>query len=98
LDRCIVLAEPQIVEDRLQQLDADPAVLGIGHHAQNDIVPQAIGECFHTQRRIGEVVQHAGRDDQVEIESQSRQRLDREQMRRQVRQPVFFLEVLQMLQ
>jgi len=36
-------------------------------------------------------MQHAGRDDQVEILSQGRQRLDRKQMHRKIRQPIFSL-------
>jgi len=43
---CVVLAEPQVMEYRLQQLDADPPVLGVEHHAQNAVAPQAIGECL----------------------------------------------------
>ena len=90
--------QPQVIEHGLQQFDSDPAVLRIEHHPQNAFAPQATGECFHAEQRIGEVMQHAGRDDQIEIASQRRQLFDRKQMQLQICQPVFFFEISLMVQ
>ena len=50
------------------------------------------------EQRICEVMQHTGRYDQIEIESQRRQLFDWKQVQLQIRQAVFLFEILLMVQ
>jgi hypothetical protein len=92
LHRRVVLAQPQFLEHGRQQIDTDPTIFPIEHHARDPIPPQASGEGLHPLGRVLQVVQNADAYNQVEVEPQCRQLFDREQMQFEVLQSVLVIQ------
>ena len=98
VQRLLVLAQSQLPENRLHQLHPGAPVAGVEHHRHDTLGVQAVREGLHPDFRIGQVMQDAGRHDEIEALAEAGQLLDREQMQLKVFQRVLVLEIALVIQ
>lgn len=96
--RNVVLAQTQVAENRIQQIDADAAVLAVQHRRDHAIGAQATGQRLHSGQRICHVVQDAAGYHEIEVTPQRVQVFDWQQMQLEVGQPVLVFQILLMIQ
>ena len=90
--------QAHLTEDRLHHLDASPAIACVEHDRRDAVGTQHVGERLHSDLRLSHMVQHPGRDDQIEVLFERRCLFDRKQVQLKVFQRVLVLEVLRMIQ